>query len=68
MISALRIFLRYLASQDKCLAGLKNAIPRIASWHNTSLQNYLQPSEIKRILDTCDINTVMGVRDKAIIL
>ncbi len=68
MISALRIFLRYLASQDKCLAGLENAIPRIASWHNASLPNYLQQSEVQRILDTCDINMVMGMRDKAVIL
>jgi site-specific recombinase XerD len=68
MISALRIFLRYLASQDKCLAGLENAIPRIASWHNASLPNYRQQSEVQRILDTCDINMVMGMRDKAVIL
>jgi integrase len=68
MITALRIFLRYLVSQNRCLPGLENAIPRIASWHNASLPNYLQPFEVQRILDTCDISTVMGMRDKAIIL
>ncbi len=68
MISALRIFLRFLASQNKCKAGLENAIPRIANWHNATLPNYLQPFEVERMLDTCDMSTVMGLRDKAVML
>lgn len=68
MITGLRTFLRYLASQGKCQPGLENAIPTIANWRNASLPNYLQPSEVQRILDTCNTSTVMGERDKAIIL
>jgi site-specific recombinase XerC len=68
MISALRTFLRYLISQNKCQTGLDTAIPRIAKWRNAALPNYLQPFEVQRILDTCDISTIMGLRDKAIIL
>ncbi len=68
LISALRMFLRYLASQKKCQAGLERAIPTLANWGHASLPNYLQTNEVQRILDVCDVNTVMGVRDRAIIL
>lgn len=68
LITALRMFLRYLASQGKCKAGLERAIPTLAGWRLASLPVYLQASEIQKIMHACDTTTPMGVRDRAIIL
>lgn len=68
LITALRMFLRYLASQGKCQAGLERAIPALAGWRQATLPVYLQASEVQRIIDACDTTTPMGIRDRAIIL
>lgn len=68
LITALRMFLRYLASQGKCQAGLDRAIPALAGWRRAALPVYLQASEVQRIIDACDTTTPMGIRDRAIIL
>lgn len=68
LVTALRIFLRYLASQGKCAAGLERAIPALASWRHTTLPAYLNAAEVQRIVDSCHSSTTMGLRDRAIIL
>lgn len=68
LVAALRIFLRYLASQNLCVNGLEAAIPAIARWRHTTLPVSLKATEVERILDACDNKTTMGIRDRAIIL
>jgi len=66
--SALRMFLRYLASQGQCRSGLDAAIPTIAGWRLASLPRCLSSEEVERLLSACDAASPMGRRDRAVIL
>ena len=66
--SALRMFLRYLASQGKCRAGLDVAIPTIAGWRLASLPRCLSTDEVEQLLSACEPSSSMGLRDRAVIL
>ena len=68
VLSALRMFLRYLASQEKCRAGLDSAIPAIAGWRLASLPCSLSLGDVERLLSACDSASPMGLRDRAVIL
>jgi integrase len=62
------MFLRYLASQGECRAGLDAAIPAIAGWRLSSLPRPLSTEEIEQLLSGCDRCSSMGLRDRAVIL
>ncbi len=64
----LRMFLRFLIAEGKCVNDLDAAIPSVAHWHLSSLPRYLQPEEVERVIDSCDPNTPVGSRDRAIVL
>jgi len=66
--TALRGYLRFLVAQGKCRPGLDHAIPRIPQWRLSSLPRYLPGDQIERIIDSCDLTRVVGVRDRAILL
>ena len=68
LISGLRMFMRYLASQGICRSGLDVAIPAVACWRLTTIPRSLQIHDVERILDACDATSPMGLRDRAIIL
>jgi site-specific recombinase XerD len=68
LITALRSFLRYLATERKCSATLAKAIPNVAGWRLSSLPRYLSDSEVQRTIDACDVDTLQGVRDRAILV
>jgi len=66
--TALRMFLRFLIAEGKCAAGLDAAIPVLAHWRLSSLPRYVQPEEVERIINSCDLNSPAGRRDRAILL
>lgn len=68
LATALRVFLRFLASQGLCPAGLDQAIPTVARWKLASLPRYLPWNDVDRIVQACDPTTPMGLRDRAVIL
>jgi len=68
LITSLRMFLRYLACQGKCQAGLEHAIPALAGWREAALPAYLTATDVQRIIDACDGFSLMNVRDRAILL
>lgn len=68
LIKALRAYLRYLAIERKCRAGLDRAIPSVAGWSLSSLPRSLSSSELESTVDTCDIETRQGARNRAILL
>lgn len=68
LVTALRAFLRYLASQSLCPTGLDQALPRFPGWRGRSLPRYLSSSEVERLLDACDAQSGIGRRDRAMVL
>ena len=50
------------------LSPLLLAIPTIAGWRRASLPRYLSAEEIERVIDTCDGETAIGARDRAVLL
>jgi hypothetical protein len=68
MVTAIRMFLRFLSSEGKCAAGLEHAIPTFANWRLSTLPRYLPASDVERVIDACDDTTEIGARDLAIIL
>lgn len=66
--TALRMFLRFLISEGKCIDDLDAAIPVLAHWRLSSLPRYLLPEEVERVIASCDQYTSVGRRDRAILL
>ena len=66
--TALRMFLRFLSVEGRCTAGLESAIPVVAHWRLASLPKYLQAEEVERLIASCDLDSPVGKRDRAILL
>ncbi len=67
-VTALRAFLRFLAAQGRCRPGLDRAIPTVRHWKLSALPRYLEPEDVERVIDSCDLGAAQGVRDRAILL
>jgi site-specific recombinase XerD len=68
MVTAIRMFLRFLVAEGKCAAGLEHAIPTFANWRLSTMPRYLPASDVEQVVDACDDSTEVGARDRAIIL
>lgn len=68
VVTAVRMFVRYLASHGLCEARLVDAIPTIAYWRLSSLPAYLPAEEVERLVHAPDPATPAGRRDRAILL
>jgi integrase/recombinase XerD len=68
IVQASRMFIRYLVAEGHCPDTLVAAVPVIAYWKRSRLPRYLPPADIERVIASCDTSTVMGRRDRAIIL
>jgi integrase/recombinase XerD len=67
VLAAVRMFLRYLAGEGRCRAGLEQALLSPAKWSQQSLPQALTCEEVARILMVCP-STLRGTRDRAILL
>lgn len=65
---ALRMFLRYLIATGQCSSYLLTAIPTFAHWRLSSMPRYLPATDVERIIESCDSSTLLGARDRAILL
>lgn len=68
LVTALRIFVRYLTAQGLCPVGLDAAIPTLAGWKLAALPRYLPAADVERVVVGCDPATAIGARDRAILL
>jgi len=66
--SALRMFVRFLVAQGKCSSDLVGSIPSHAYWRLSALPQYILPDEVERVIDSPDLQTSVGKRDRAILL
>ena len=68
LVTALRIFVRYLIAQGLCPVGLDAAISTLAGWKLAALPRYLPAADVERVVVSCDPGTAIGARDRAILL
>jgi len=67
-LTPIRSFLRYLGMIGLCSPNLVAAVPRLASWKRASLPRWIQAEEVERIIASCDVETPVGRRDRALLL
>lgn len=68
MCWSLRAFLRYLHHRGLNAQPLADRIPSMRRWKLATLPTYLPAAQVRKALDGCDRETVMGRRDYAILL
>ena len=68
MINALRSFFRFLHQRGEITIDLAAAVPTVARWQFSEIPKFLQPEQVKRILESCDRSTGTGKRNYAILL
>ena len=66
--TALRAYLRFLAAQGRCRAGLEAAVPTFPQWKLSALPRYLVADDIERVIAAYDPATHCGLRNRAILL
>jgi site-specific recombinase XerD len=67
VLAAVRMFLRYLATEGRCRPGLEHALLSPANWSQEILPRGLSPEQVQQVLLACPA-TPTGVRDRAILL
>lgn len=68
LTTSLRAFLRYLAVEGRCRAGLADAVPGYAHWRLADMPRYLAAEQVSQLIAGCDGEAVARRRDRAIIL
>ena len=68
VVTALRMFLRFLHAYGYCPRDLAPAIPTIARWRLATLPKYLPGDQVEQLIRSCDRTTPLGQRDHAILL
>lgn len=68
LVTALRMFLRFLIARGDCPTGLDYAIPTLARWRLAVLPKYLLAHDVERLILSCDPASRLGARDRAILL
>jgi site-specific recombinase XerD len=68
MVTALRVFLRYLRHRKDIIADLASCVPTVANWQLSTLPKFLQPEQVQDVLEHCDRQSSVGRRNYAILL
>ena len=68
MVTALRSLLRFLHIEGELAQPLATAVPSVASWRLAGLPRSLEPSQVRKLLSSCDRRRATGRRDFAILM
>lgn len=68
MVTAIRVFLRYLLLRKEIITDLSACVPTVASWKLSTLPKYLQFEQVQTILSHCNKQSPLGKRNYAILL
>ena len=66
--TALRSLLRFLHLRGVTASSLAGAVPAAAGWKLSGLPRHLTQQEAARMVESCDLATVTGRRDRAVLL
>ncbi len=68
LTSSLRMYLRFLVTNDRCPEALIGAVPTIPRWRLSTLPRYILKDDVERVIESCDVTRPKGMRDRAIML
>ena len=68
LVTALRVFLRYLLYEGHITTELAGCVPAVASWSFSAIPKSLPVGAVQSALDECDRTTPLGRRNYAILL
>ena len=69
VVNALRSFLRYAQYRGEVTIALAAAVPAVAAWATTpALPKAISPEHAQRAIDSCNLSTGAGLRDRAVLL
>lgn len=68
LVRALRMFMRFLVATGRCRSHLDRSVPSMPHWRLATLPRYLDHDVIERIVASRSQRTLMGLRDRAILL
>ena len=68
MTSALRSFFRFLLQSGEIERDLAGVVPTVANWRRAQIPEFITPTQIKAMLETCDRSTPCGRRNYALLL
>ncbi|HEX9772727.1 MAG TPA: tyrosine-type recombinase/integrase [Steroidobacteraceae bacterium] len=66
-VTALRSLLRYLHADGRIRSDLAGCVPAVAGWRLAGLPKALEPDQVRRLLQSCDLRSATGLRDAAIV-
>lgn len=67
--NAMRSFLRYAQYRGDVAGELAAAVPAVPAWATTPpLPRAISPEHAQRAIDSCDLGTAIGLRDRAVLL
>lgn len=69
VVNGLRAFLRYAQYRGEIKGALISAVPAVAAWTTTPpLPRAISAEHARRVIASCDLNTAVGRRDRAVLL
>jgi len=68
MVNALRSFFRFLRQRGEIAIDLAASVPTVARWQFSEIPKFLQPEQVKHLLESCNRSTGTGKRNYAILL
>jgi len=68
MVTALRSFFHFLYRRGQIGTDLSKCVPAVANWNLSEIPKFLKPEEVECLLNSCDQNTLIGLRDYAVLL
>jgi integrase/recombinase XerD len=68
MVTALRSLLRFLHVTGRVPGSLTGAVPAVASWRLAGLPRTLSGGQVEALIEGCDTDTAVGVRDRALLV
>ena len=67
-VAELRALLKFLYLKGYTSRNLATAVPGVAGWHDTTVPAGPAAADVEHVLDRCDRDTSVGVRDFAILM
>ena len=68
LVTALRSFLRHLYQRAEIPVDLASALLPVVSWRLSGVPKSLASEQVEAIIDSCDLSTAAGRRDRAALL